>query len=115
MAFDWLTTLDTRTYGQFTQLSPFVASKPHFTQTLVTHNLKRVLVTDFMGTRRLESENQAKKAFLWVFFRDDFQALAVTDVSDIGGVTFLMDCSLIDLNKEMHSGEVLLCGSLLKH
>ena len=43
-----------------------------------------------------------------------FQALAVTDVSDIGGVTFLMDCSLIDLNKEMHSGEVLLCGSHLK-
>ena len=46
-----------------------------------------------------------------MFFCDDFQALAVTDVSDIGGVTFLMDCSLIDLNKEMHSGEVLLCGS----
>ena len=68
MAFDWLTTFDTRTYGQFTQLSPFVASKPHFTQTLVTHNLKRVLVTDFMGTRRLESENQVKAASLWVFF-----------------------------------------------
>ena len=111
MAFDWLTTFDTRTYGQFTQLSPFVASKPHFTQTLVTHNLKRVLVTDFMGTRGWKVKFRPKRYLCWCFF----QALAVTDVSDIGGVTFLMDCSLIDLNKEMHSGEVLLCGSLLKH
>ena len=60
-----LTALDTRNYGQFTQLSLFVAFKPHFTWCLVTQNLKTILVTDLILTwRRLESETRSKKTFL---------------------------------------------------